>query len=82
VRAFRLRRGHDETGVSGTGVVLDGVVFDDGVTVVHWRGRWRSTAVFGSFEEFLAVHVDAHPANRSVIEWSTMGDGGGASMEA
>src|SRR5690606_11606679 len=39
VWAFELRRDRDTTGYSGTGTVADGVVFGDGTTVLHWRGR-------------------------------------------
>ena len=69
---FTLHRDEDVSGVSGTGIVLEGVVFSTGVTVIHWltpapRG---SLNVFDSFEQFMAIHVGAHPENRSVIEFS------------
>lgn len=35
-RRFRLVRTEDATGVSGTGVVAEGVVFSDGWAVTHW----------------------------------------------
>lgn len=56
VRTFEFQRDRDLTGVSGTGVVADGVVFDDGVAVVRWRGDRRSTVVWSSVEEAIAVH--------------------------
>ncbi|WP_218717046.1 hypothetical protein [Nocardia sp. MH4] len=56
VRTFEFRRDRDLSGVSGTGVVADGVVFDDGTTVVHWRGEHRSTVVWPSVEAAIAVH--------------------------
>ena len=44
-RAFRMIRRFDATGVSGTGQVLEGVVFADGQTVVRWcvAGKPRIT---------------------------------------
>ncbi|MFG3340562.1 hypothetical protein [Glycomyces sp. NPDC048151] len=38
VTPFVLRRTEDVTGVSGTGVVADGVIFPDMKTVTRWRG--------------------------------------------
>lgn len=35
-RRFHLERDTDVTGISGTGVVAEGVVFTDGVTVLRW----------------------------------------------
>lgn len=36
-RTFQLHRDADHTGLSGTGVVADGVTFPDGTTVIRWR---------------------------------------------
>lgn len=55
-RRFILRRHQDPTGVSGTGIVAEGVVFDDGTTVVHWRGEHRSTVVWPSVDSVEAIH--------------------------
>lgn len=71
-RSFAIERQHDESGVSGVGVVLEGVVFGTGVTVVHWlqpppRG---SINVFDSFEQFMSIHVGPHPSNQTRILWS------------
>jgi hypothetical protein len=35
-RTFKLVRDKDVTGVSGVGVVVEGVVFSDGHAAVHW----------------------------------------------
>ena len=53
-RAFTMIRHADVSGVSGTGQVLDGVVFADGVTVIRWcvRGKPGSTEVFATFDDF------------------------------
>lgn len=55
-RLFTLHRAEDPTGVSGTGVVADGVEFDDDVVVLHWRGKHRSTTVWANLQDALAVH--------------------------
>lgn len=69
MRRFVMHREFDASGVSGTGVVLEGVHFSTGVVVVHWltpppRG---SISVFDSLEQFLAIHVRPHPDNHTVL---------------
>ncbi|WP_204249041.1 hypothetical protein [Nocardia arizonensis] len=55
-RTFEFHRDEDVTGYSGTGVVADGAMFDDGTAVVRWRGERRSTVVWPSIEDAIAVH--------------------------
>lgn len=55
-RPFALYRHQDETGASGTGLVATGSVFDDGVTVIRWRGERPSTVVWSSIEDAERVH--------------------------
>jgi len=76
-RMFSIIRKSDESGVSGTGHVLDGVVFHNGQTVICWRtdvdaarhGR-SSLGVYQSFEDFKFIHIDSHPTNDTEIVWS------------
>lgn len=53
---FELVRTKDVTGVSGVGVVAEGVVFTDGTVVLRWRGQHASTVVWSSLDSVLAVH--------------------------
>lgn len=71
MRSFTLYRESDESGVSGTGVVLEGVIFSCGTCVVHWLtpAPSGSIAIWGSFREFIAVHCIPHPTNKSVITY-------------
>jgi len=55
-RVFRLIRTEDVSGVSGTGIVADGVVFPDGVTVLRWRTVGGSTAIYDSVESVERIH--------------------------
>jgi len=64
---FKIIREGDESGVSGLGHVLDGVIFDDGTCVVRWRTKLPSTAIYPSFKDFKAIHIDAHPENKTII---------------
>lgn len=43
---FVLVRDEDVSGISGTGVVAEGVTFDDGTAVLRWRGQWPTSVVF------------------------------------
>ncbi|MFF0143564.1 hypothetical protein ACFYRN_45175 [Streptomyces sp. NPDC005227] len=65
---FVLRRHHDVTGVSGTGIVADGVVFPaagKSVTVLRWRGDRGSTVVWDNVGHAKEIH--GHDGN-TVIE--------------
>jgi hypothetical protein len=69
IRCFTLRRDEDVSGVSGTGVVLEGTLFSTGMVVVHWltpppRG---SIAIFDTLDQLLSIHVRPHPENRAVL---------------
>ena len=71
MRRFTMRREFDVSGVSGTGIVLEGVHFSTGVVVIHWltpppRG---SISVFDDLEQFLSIHVRPHPDNRTVLRF-------------
>lgn len=70
MRTFTLTRGNDESGVSGTGLVLEGVQFTDGRVILEWTSLPRSTVVWDTYEEFWKIHVASHPSNDSVVHWS------------
>lgn len=56
-RLFHLVRLKDGKGISGTGKVIDGVMFPDGKVVIQWQGRYTSISVFNNMEDFIAVHA-------------------------
>ncbi|WP_407572391.1 hypothetical protein [Deinococcus altitudinis] len=72
-RMFTLHREADATGVSGTGRVLDGVIFHTGQVVVCWRSEHKSITVFDDWAAFDGVHLKAHPENRSRIVFQDAG---------
>jgi hypothetical protein len=55
-RLFRLVRDVDVSGVSGPGIVVEGVVFTDGTAVTHWLVPPSSTAIFRSLDDVVAIH--------------------------
>ncbi len=81
LRAFTVFRKSDETGVSGDGVVIEGVELATGQCIIHWlypppRG---GIAIFESMGDFIKVHIGPHPANNTIItfqdgEQLTFGD--------
>jgi hypothetical protein len=56
MRRFKLIRSEDETGISGTGHIADGVLFGNGRVVLSWKGVFSSTAIFNGMNDMLAVH--------------------------
>lgn len=45
-RRFVLHRDTDVSGISGTGVVAEGIVFTDGTVGLRWRSAWPTSVVF------------------------------------
>ncbi len=66
MRTFHLVRREDVSGVSGTGIVAEGVVFSHGKASLAWVTRYRSVAVYDSLADLLAIH--GHDG-RTVVEW-------------
>lgn len=56
MRRFRLHRDTDESGVSGTGVVAEGVEFSTGQCALGWLTRVRSVAVYQSIADVQHIH--------------------------
>ena len=65
MKRFQLKRHHDVSGVSGVGVVADGVLFSDGTTVIHWRGEHRSTVIWKDLASVLAIH--GHQGHTEIV---------------
>ena len=56
MKIFYLKRTEDETGVSGTGRVAQGFVFDNGKVAVTWLSEHPSVTVYDSIGEVHAIH--------------------------
>lgn len=56
MRRFFLDRERDETGISGTGTVAQGVVFFDGTVAIRWMTDTRSSAFYDSVEAVEKIH--------------------------
>lgn len=53
---FFLQRHEDASGVSGTGRVAEGVVFDNGWCALTWLTPHTSVAFYTSLDEVSAIH--------------------------
>lgn len=57
MRTFHLQRDEDETGISGTGIVAEGIEFSDGKVALRWcAGEHRSTVLWDSIASVEAIH--------------------------
>lgn len=56
MRRFELHRDRDVSGVSGVGVVAEGVQFTDGSAAIRWHGEHPSVVFWGSVSDAMDVH--------------------------
>ena len=73
MRRFILFRKEDPTGVSGTGIVAQGIQFGDGRVSLRWVSQHASTANFDSINDVRAIH--GHDG-ATVVDWMDLEHGG------
>lgn len=56
MRLFELHRAQDDGGVSGTGVVAEGVVFSNGKCALSWKTQYTSVAIYDDIETLETIH--------------------------
>lgn len=56
MKQFYLLRLEDESGVSGTGRVAEGVIFSNGRCALNWLTAYESQAIYPSIDELEAIH--------------------------
>jgi hypothetical protein len=66
MRRFVLNRLEDETKISGTGIVAEGIQFSNGRCSMCWVTQWCSIAIYDSIEELQAIH--GHNG-KTLIQW-------------
>lgn len=71
-RRFYLYRGEDETGISGTGVVADGVQWQDGTATLKWLGEHSSEVSWRAMPD--VVHIHGH-GGKTMVVWRDDEDG-------
>jgi len=72
IQSFTVFRTDDETGVSGEGIVIEGVRLATGQCIIHWlypppKG---GIAIFESMDDFIKVHIQPHPTNKTIITFA------------
>lgn len=70
MRTFTVERGNDESGISGTGLVMEGVQFSDGRCVVRWNTTPCSVVHWTTFEDLWQICIAGHPTNNTVVRFS------------
>lgn len=78
MRTFHLHRREDISGVTGVGVVAEGIEFSDGTVALRWFGEARSTAIWADIDEAMTVH--GHGGLTTVVwdDADTTGEGRGS----
>ena len=66
MKRFVLNRTEDETGVSGTGVVAEGVLFSTGWVALTWLTAVNSLVFYPSIANVEAIHEHN---GKTIIEW-------------
>ncbi len=67
MKRFLLQRLEDETGISGEGIIAEGVQFTNGTTVLIWLTEIHSIA---AIYENIEIMEQLHGHNgKTVIEW-------------
>jgi hypothetical protein len=56
MRRFILKRDKDIAGVSGTGIIAEGVVFSNGKVTLSWLTQYKSVGVYDSLDDVEAIH--------------------------
>ena len=56
MKVFYLQRKEDESGVSGTGRIAQGIVFDNGKVALTWLSDHPSVTVYDNVGEVRAIH--------------------------
>jgi len=56
MKVFYLVRDEDETGVSGTGTVAEGIIFHDGQVAMSWKTEISSMGLYSSIRDVEYIH--------------------------
>lgn len=71
MRTFVLRRIDDESGISGVGVIAEGVEFTTGTCALSWLTKAHSVGVYPNIKELERIH--GHDG-KTIVEWEARDD--------
>lgn len=66
-RRFVLLRHEDVSGISGAGVVAEGVEFSDGPVALRWVTEWPTSVVFHERGMASVEHVHGHNGLTEIV---------------
>lgn len=66
MRRFNLIRNEDETGISGIGIVAEGIRFSNGQVCLCWRTIVSSVGMYRSIADVEYIHGHG---GKTVIQW-------------
>ncbi len=66
MRRFVLTRHEDVTGISGTGVVAEGVVFSTGWVALTWLTKVNSLVFYPDVTNVIAIHGHG---GQTTVDW-------------
>lgn len=66
MKVFRVVRSKDVSGISGTGIIAEGVRFHDGQIAISWFGKHQLTEIGPDIDTWLAVHGHG---GLTTVEW-------------
>ena len=64
-KLFYLQRTQDESGISGTGRIAQGVIFDNGKVALTWLSDTPSTGIYDSIGDVRSIH--GHEGKTEVV---------------
>lgn len=64
-KTFYLHRNEDESGISGTGRIAQGIVFDNGKVALTWLSDHPSVTIYDNIGEVKAIH--GHEGKTEVV---------------
>lgn len=74
MRRFKVKRVEDESGVSGVGIVAEGVEFDDGTVAMRWLSNKASITFFLNIKHLKDLHGHGGKTKVSWIDPDPLAD--------
>lgn len=75
MKTFYLKRVVDQSGISGTGIVAQGVIFDNGKCAMAWLTKHSSIAIYDNIKTLKAIHGHGGQTLIVVAEGNCLGCG-------
>ena len=66
MKRFYLERLIDESGISGIGIIADGIMFSNGQVVLCWRTFTSSLGIYQTLDDMIRIH--GHNG-KTIIQW-------------